>query len=296
MKTSHGGRVDEAKNEILLLYQQGLKVAYDRELRYRLESKFSHDDIAMAISELVREGKLEPTNVPGRKRINSQHPNKFYRLPDSNYQDILPIMKKKLELSAFVAGVIKTAGEHAERVWYHAFKRNGWNVFPVNEADPLGVNKYKGKEASINNDIDFIVEKDNIEYGVEIKNGLGYPDDLYWKFIVAAELNTIPLIIARWLNPAQIPLVRELGGEYLIYKEALYPETYKSIVEDCRKTLGMPIIALDEIEDHYFNRKVNDIHQRTKLNYQDKKNRIREFLSTMKNNPKVRKTLGDKTT
>jgi hypothetical protein len=50
MKTSHSGRIDEAKNEILLLYQQGLKVAYDRELRYRLESKFSHDDIAMAIS------------------------------------------------------------------------------------------------------------------------------------------------------------------------------------------------------------------------------------------------------
>lgn len=296
MEPSQDRRIEEAKNEILSLYQQGLKVAYDRELRYRLESKFSHDDVAAAIFDLLNKGKLKQTNVPGRKRINSQHPNKFYCLPDSNYQEILPIMRKKLDLSAFVAGIIRTVGSHAELAWYHAFKRNGWYVFPTNESELQGVNAYKGKQASINNNIDFIVEKDNVEYGVEIKNGLGYPDDLYWKFIVAGELDTIPLFIVRWLNPAQVPLIRELGGEYIIFKEALYPKTYEPLVKECREMLGMPIVAIDEIDDDYFNRKVNDIHQRTRLSHQDKINRIKEFLSAGKTDPKVRRTLGDKTT
>lgn len=60
--------------------------------------------------------------------------------------------------------------------------------------------------------------------------------------------------------------------------------------------LGMPIVALDEIDDDYFNRKVNDIHQRTRLSYQDKRDRIKEFLSAGKTDPRVRRTLGDKTT
>jgi len=85
MTYSQDRRIEEAKNESLSLYQQGLKVAYDRELRYRLENKFSHDDIAIAISELVKEKRLKPTSVPGRRCINLQHPNKFYCLPDSNY-------------------------------------------------------------------------------------------------------------------------------------------------------------------------------------------------------------------
>jgi len=205
-------------------------------------------------------------------------------------------MKRKLELSAFVAGVIGVVGRHAELAWYHAFKRNKWIIFPEDENNLQGIKAYRGRKASVENDIDFIVEKDNIAYGVEIKNGLGYPDDLYWKFTVAAELGTIPIFIVRWLNPAQIPLIRELRGECIIYGEALYPKTYESLVEDCRKTLGMPIIALDDIDDDYFNRKISEVHQRTIQSYYDKKKQIREFLSIRKNDPRVRKVLGDKKT
>ncbi len=65
-----------------------------------------------------------------------------------------------------------------------------------------GIREWRGRETSLKNDIDFVAEKDGVAYGVEVKNGLNYPDDLYWKVRVAAELDLIPMIVARWLNPA----------------------------------------------------------------------------------------------
>lgn len=139
------------------------------------------------------------------------------------------------------------------------------------------------------------MEKDNISYGVEVKNGLGYPDDLYWKFIVAAELDTIPLIIARWLNPAQQPLIGELGGAYIVYKTALYSTTYKDIIEKVVNTLGAPIEPRDEIDQNFFIRKVNPIHCETKKSINSKKEKIRHFLLDMRTQYEIRKKLGDRT-
>jgi len=74
-------RVEMAKDAILRLFQEGIvDVAYDREIRYRLEDKFPHDVIAGAIKELTGSGSLKQTNVPGRRGPSGEHPNKFYRL------------------------------------------------------------------------------------------------------------------------------------------------------------------------------------------------------------------------
>ena len=288
-------KIKKAKEAILkLFYEEGLLVAYDRELRYRLETQFPHDYIGEAIRQLKESGELKPTNVPGRKGA-ADMPNSFYRLSASNYLELLPIMRKKLDLSIFITGVSREMGRHAELAWWRAFKRNGYEVYPSSEQDYGGaVNEYKGRKASINHDIDFIASKDGVDYGIEVKNGLNYPDDLYWKFTVAAELNTIPLIIARWLNPAQIPLIEELGGKYLVYKEAIYSTAYKTIIEEIRTLMKLPVEARDEIDDNYFRLKMQEIHSQVLNNYADKKARLQRYLVNLRTDLNVRRTLGDK--
>lgn len=121
----------EIKSEILRLVGE-TKVAYDRELRYRLERRFPHDAVANAVRELLKEQKLKQTNLPGR-RGSGENPNKFYCLPGTNYKEIVPIMREKLDLSIFIAGVGREMGRHAELAWWKAFKNNGWQVYPESE-------------------------------------------------------------------------------------------------------------------------------------------------------------------
>jgi len=294
---THDGRGKKAaKQAVLDLFQKGvLSVAYDRELRYRLESEFPHDSIGEAIRQLKESGELKPTNVPGR-RGSGDVPNIFYRLPGSNYEQLVPIMHRKLDLSIFIAGVAPEMGRHAELAWWRAFKRNGWNVYPSTETEFQGVKEYKGRQPSTGHDIDFIAEKDGIEYGVEIKNGLNYPDDLYWKFTVAVELGTIPLIIARWLNPAQIPLIEELGGaKPIVYRDALYSKTYEPIILEARNLLGVRILPMDEVDDSYFTSKMQSIHAEVLTQHAAKKAKLGEYASHIRWNLIIRRTLGDKT-
>lgn len=289
---TRGERIRMAKEAVFKLFQSGkVLVAYDRELRYRLETQFPHDAVGEAIRQLKNEGKLKTTGVPGRRGAGDL-PNIFYRLPNTVYEDILPIMQKKLDLSIFITGVSRGIGRHAELAWWHAFKKNGWDVFPASEHEFRGVNTYKGKQASTNHDIEFIAAKDNIEYGIEVKNGLNYPNDLYWKLRVAVELETIPLVIARWLNPAQIPLIKKVGGEYIVYKDAMYPTTYKPIIQEVKTYLDSPIETMDIVDDAYFTRKTQAVRAAVLANYQERKVKLQEYFIKHRIENAVRRTLG----
>ncbi len=285
----------DAENAVLDLFtNQSLKVAYDREIRYRLEGTFAHDAIGKAIRRLESNKQLLKTGIPGR-RGTADLPIQFYKLPQSDYKELLPIIRKKLDLSAFITGVANEMGRHAETVWWRAFKRNQWEVYPDNEEPPLGIKEYEGRRASTEHDIDFIAKKDGITYGVEVKNGLNYPDDLYWKFTVAVELGTIPLIVARWLNPGQVPVIRNLGGAGpVLFKEAIYSTTYSPLIKEIKEFLGTPVTARDEIDDDYFQKKLDPLHDSVKKSHTSRLQQMKDFALNGRLNPRNRQTLGDK--
>ncbi|MGQ4892982.1 MAG: hypothetical protein ACP6IP_10960 [Candidatus Njordarchaeia archaeon] len=204
-------------------------------------------------------------------------------------------MKKKLELSIFISEISRHMGHVAEIAWWQAFKNNSWEVIPQNEENVgKGINEYKGRRATVNNDIDFIAIKDGIEYGIEIKNGLTYPDDLFWKMIVALDLELIPLIIARWLNPAQVNLFKKVGIPFIIFKDAMYSKTYESIIREIRETLGIPIEAREEVDNAFFFKKVIPIHEEVKRQYEKIKQKLKHFHDQLLTDRKIRKILGDK--
>ncbi len=270
-------KISKAKKRIVEVLGE-IRVAYDRELRYRLESEFPHDVVGLAISELEKEGTIKRTNVPGRKG-SGDTPNTFYRLPSSDYKSILPHMKRKLELAKAIQSVSSDMGRYAEEIWFNAFRENGWETYPPNVENIGGVREFKGKKAGddTKKDIDFIVWKDGIVYGVEIKNRFSYPDDLFWKIIVATDLDVIPLIIARWLNPSQVKAIPELGGFYIVYKTAIYSPSLEGLVNDAVKVLEYPVECRDKIDDSFFKNKVEKIHDYVSENLDSIKGKLRKF-------------------
>lgn len=283
-------RLEKAKDAVLALFkEQNIQVAFDCEIRYRLENQFPHDVTGFAIRDLETNKLLVKTGLPGRQGA-SRLPIQFYKLPDSDYKQIIPLMHEKLHLETFIIGVAYEMGKHAESAWWRAFKRNNWETYPSTEDEPLGINEYQGRTCSTGHDIDFVAQKDGIEYGVEVKNGLNYPDDLLWKLTVAAELDTVPLIIARWLNPGQVPVISNLGGAGPIYyKDAIYSKTYSDLITQTKQVLGTPIEVRDEVDDNYFALKVNPIHTKTQATITETKRRLQAFLSTGRYNPQIRR-------
>lgn len=121
-------KTEKAKQAVLQLYQGGLQVAYSRELRYRLETLFPHDVIGNAVKVLEKSKKLKRTNVPGKRGAGREHPNVFFRLPKAQYKKLLPVMRKKLDLSIFISGVSRNMGRHALPIhlWHIRFLRMAW--------------------------------------------------------------------------------------------------------------------------------------------------------------------------
>jgi predicted RecB family endonuclease len=256
-------KILQAAERVLEVLKE-VEVAYDRELRYRLESEFPHDKIGQAITKLRREGKVKQYHLPGRKG-KEEAPNTFYALPGSDYRSLLPKMREKFELAVAVIDISSAMGLYAEEVWYNAFRERGWRVYPERIEEIGNVRKFRDLEATRDTKvgIDFIVEKDGIAYGVEVKNKLPYPSQLLEKIIVMVDLGLIPLIIARWLNPSQINAIKKLGGFYVVYKTAIYSPTYKELIDKAVKVLGFPIECRDKVDDEYFEKNiVKGIHER----------------------------------
>ena len=289
-------KIHEAAKRVLEVLEE-VEVAFNRELRYRLESEFPHDVVGHAIEKLRKEGKIKQYGVPGRKGAEDM-PNVFYALPGKDYRSLLPKAKEKLELAAVIHWISSSMGRYAEEVWFEAFKERGWEVYPSTVESIGRVREFKGREALKDTrvGIDFIVEKDGVAYGVEVKNRLPYPDDLFEKILVAVDLDLVPLIIARWLNPSQVRAIRELGGFYVIYKTAIYSPTYKEIVDKAVKILGYPIECRERIDDSYFEKKiVKEVHDKALKNLETVKDRLKAFKEDVTRYREWRKRLSSPT-
>jgi len=123
-------KISKAKKRVVEVLEE-IQIAYDRELRYRLESEFPHDVVGLAISELEKETVIKRTNVPGRKG-SGDTPNTFYRLPSSDYRSILPLMKRKLELAKAIQSVSSDMGDTQKKSGSTLLKRtDGKHIHPM---------------------------------------------------------------------------------------------------------------------------------------------------------------------
>ena len=257
---------EDARGRVIELVA-GLKVVTNRELQVRLEKEFFPWVVGRATTALLREKKLRSHGYRGRRRIGRGVPSRFFSLPNTPYAEIEEIIRKKREVSALVNNQLTgeaPAGYHAENIFLEAltgplgFKLHGQNT------SEFGGHRVKGKSNKQPPDLDFIIERDGVIYGVDVKNWIKYDtvskNEIISKVSVALQLRVVPFIVARYVDKQTIfKEVIQKGGIVYIYETLFLPPYLSSLAEEAKNLLGYPILAIDSLPAYKLSR-IEEIH------------------------------------
>lgn len=231
------------------------KVVTDRELKVRLEKDIFPWITGRALNAMVREGIVRRVGFVGRKTKGKRIPESFFTLYGTEYNKIVARLEEKREISRDINAQLTAhaiAGTHAENLFEKAFGELGFKILGRN------MSKFRGKEVKARvedrqpPDLDFIITKDNVYYGVDIKNWIKYEAatrfDVIKKVKCALDLEVTPFIIARYVDKDTIyNEIFKKGGICYPYGTLLFPPSLDSLADKARDLLGYPILALDTL-------------------------------------------------
>jgi len=155
------------------------KVVTDRELKVRLEDTFFPWVVGRALIAMEKEGIVRRVGYAGRRMKGI--PESFFTLSHFKYSEIVGIIMEKRDVSRDINAILtrrSPAGEHAEELFRKAFESLNFKIHKRDASEFRGrsVKGVKGKEPP---NLDFIVERDGVVYGVDIKNWIRYEYETY---------------------------------------------------------------------------------------------------------------------
>jgi hypothetical protein len=226
------------------------KVVTDREVKVRLEDKFFPWVIGRALLSMESEGILRKVGYPGRR--SKGMPESFYTLSGMEYHRIIGVIERKRQVSVGINSILTgyaPAGTHAEDLFAKAFQSLDFKIHArdASEFEGRRVQGIKGKEPP---NLDFIVERNGIIYGVDVKNWIRYEyttrKEVIFKVNLALQLRVVPFIIARYVDKDTIFLeVIQKGGICYPYKTLLVPPSFDSLAMEAGSLLGYPVLAVE---------------------------------------------------
>jgi hypothetical protein len=134
--------------------------------------------------------------------------------------------------------MMRALGLQAELMFDAAFARFGW----LHRGQ--GVHAYGGHEwTQTGHNLDRVVERDGIAYGVEIKNSLSYIErpELEIKLAMCKALGLRPLFIMRAAPSSYIRMMNDAGGYALVFEWQLYPYGREDLAARVRDRLGLKV-------------------------------------------------------
>jgi len=113
--------------------------------------------------------------------------------------------------------------------------------FRVRQQKVTAVDGKAGTESG--HDLDFLIERDGIRYGVEVKNQLGYIDqtELQIKLAMCKFFWVRPLFCVRVMPANYFYDVTSNGGYVLVTQNQNYPLLAGRLAERVRATLSLPV-------------------------------------------------------
>lgn len=146
--------------------------------------------------------------------------------------------------------ITRAIGDYAEMLFSFMFRLNGFKI--VGE----DTNEYRGlKWDKTEHDLDFIIEKDSVAYGVEIKNTLPYmeKDEFEIKLEMCKFLGLVPLWILRNAPAVQFEQMKPHNGFILKFKAQMYPPGQEPLVGDMWKKMRLPASIWREVPEKLVN-------------------------------------------
>jgi len=224
------------------------EVFYSRQLEVLFEDEFFHWITNRALRRLLEEEKSvssEARTLDIGSTINLVW-NKSFRFYKRAAKEVFDLVNEYTNAAG--DGTLGMQGEHLVLA---AFARRQF-VLKNEEA-----NQWSGKQwTETNHDLDFIFEKNDVAYGIEVKNTLGYLDsnEFVTKIRMARYLGLKPVFAVRWLPKTWISALAASGGYAMVMKYQFYPWTHQDLAGRVREKLRLPVDTPKKIEDGTMNR------------------------------------------
>lgn len=130
-------------------------------------------------------------------------------------------------------------GKHAENLFRHMFEKNQFKIVGVNK------NEFRGKKWHTKSNLDFIIQRDRVTYGVEVKNTFDYmrEDEFEEKLEMCKFLNIIPMFPLRCPSDQQYALMQAVGGLALKFKTRIFPPGNEKFVSSIWHYFRLPVFV-----------------------------------------------------
>lgn len=222
-------------------------VFWEHQLKVLFEDKHFHWNIGYALRQLVDEGELIKLTERSRSirkelaqlpNVNVNRINLYYRSSIRYYIRNTRILLNLLN-TWWDPVYFKGIGIHGETTSEMTFRRLGFQV------ESQHTNEFKGKKYSKGEkNLDFILSKDTQDYGVEIKNTVGYPeyDEFQEKtYELCEELKLIPWWISRYAPNNWFNEIKQLEGFIFRNKAILFPTISRPLADRIWYQTGIPV-------------------------------------------------------
>lgn len=122
------------------------------------------------------------------------------------------------------------------------------------------VRSWQGRDwTETGHDLDRVFTRDGLNYGTEIKNKLGYIDQVEFraKLAMCKKLELIPLFVARMMPKTYIKDVWDAGGFALLMKYQFYPYAHRELARTIASELNLPVDCPARLNENTLNRFLN---------------------------------------
>jgi hypothetical protein len=210
-----------------------------KQIEILFEGRYQHWVTDRAVTSLIQEDflRMRPFQLPTIELNFVYRYNRKYIARAINE-------RAKIVRQYSAPNISEATGDQAEFWCLFLFKSNSFDVIGRNTKE------YKGTVwTRTDNDLDFIVEKDGIAYGVEVKNWFPYvDDDLYdVKLEICAHFGIIPLFFFRMASYDQLRKAARQGGTILIFKSKIFPPGNHQLVRNIWNLMRLPVSIWSDV-------------------------------------------------
>lgn len=235
-------KIDEAKTALMAAYfASGTNVYYARQMEIWQEKTFFHWITSRALHELAGERKIGFREAEaGTGRAHFYYPIR-HRYPRRQITQTLKLIAEFSDPT-----FTRALGHHGEMLVESGLARTGFRILQNR------VKKVDGHAwTKTNHDLDFLIGRDGVRYGVEVKNQLGYIDQTEFqiKLEMCEHFGIRPIFVARMMPKNYIYDVVQAGGFSLLTENQNYPLLAGDLARRVRETLGLPVGVIQRFPD-----------------------------------------------
>ena len=217
------------------------RLLYSTQIQTTLEREFFHWIVGRGLLELGNAGELTRRTVQVQGQSINFYANRKHRYFERELKTMLGLLAR-----IYDPDFTHAVGRHGELMFDAALGRYGFR------AEATNTRSWAGKTwVTTNHNLDRIVTRDGIHYGVEIKNTQNYisHDELRTKLDLCKFLGLKSLFIMRFAPKSYMYEIYKQGGFGLLFEEQMYPWGHTALLHEVREVFGLKVSAPKDVKD-----------------------------------------------